>query len=36
MMQAEDIAATVLYAASLPQRANADRIDLYATSTEVY
>ncbi len=36
MMQAEDIAATVLYAASLPLRANADRIDLYATSTEVY
>ena len=35
MMQAEDIAATVLYAASLPPRANADRIDLYPTNTEV-
>ena len=35
MMQAEDIAATVLYAASLPLRANADRIDLYPTNTEV-
>ena len=35
MMQAEDIAATVLYAARLPLRANADRIDLYPTNTEV-
>ncbi len=35
MMQAEDIAATVLYAASLSPRANADRIDLYPTNTEV-
>ena len=35
MMQAEDIAATVLYAASLPPRANAERIDLYPTNTEV-
>ena len=35
MMQAEDIAATVLYAAALPLRANAERIDLYPTNTEV-
>ena len=35
MMQADDIAATVLYAAGLPMRANAERIDLYPTNTEV-
>lgn len=35
MMQAEDIAATVVFAASLPPRANADRIDLYPTNTQV-
>ena len=35
MMQSDDIAATVLYAAGLPKRANAERIDLYPTNTEV-
>ncbi len=35
MMQSEDIADTVLYAAGLPLRANAERIDLYPTNTEV-
>lgn len=35
MMQAEDIAATVVFAASLPQRANLERIDIYPTDVSV-
>lgn len=35
MMQAEDIAAAVVFVASLPQRANVERLDLYPTDVAV-
>ncbi|RLT34910.1 MAG: SDR family oxidoreductase [Chloroflexi bacterium] len=35
MMQADDVAAAVVFAASLPQRANVERMDLYPTDVSV-
>lgn len=35
MMQAEDIAAAVVFVASLPQRANVEQLDLYPTNVSV-